>query len=122
MNYLTQSTETGESTHSAFPDTCSPHNAKNPKKKKLSVLPEKKVNSDAWYNDVILCPFFHQNIAPFDLFLPLSHLASSMTVAVDEWQFLVDACIIVVGSFEVELHQGYTLAYYAWARHALAAM
>ena len=49
--------------------------------------PRKKVNSDARYNDVILRPFFHQNIVPFDLSLPLSHLVSSMTVAVDKWQF-----------------------------------
>ena len=49
----------------------------------------KKFSSDARYNDVIFRPFY-QGIAPFDLFRPLSH--SSMTVAVDERQFPVEAC------------------------------
>jgi hypothetical protein len=78
--HRTRTAEADESAHSAFPDTCSTHNAKNQKiKKNESMLIAKKVNSDARYNDVILRPF-HQNIAPFDLSLPLSH--SSKTVAV----------------------------------------
>ena len=121
--HWTRTSEADESTHSAFPDTCSTHDAEYQKKKKnWEPAFRKKVDSDARYNNVILRPFFHQNIAPFYLFLPLSHLASSMTVAVNESQFLVDAFIIVVGSFEVELQQVYPLAYYAWARHSLATM
>jgi len=38
------------------------------------MLLEKKVNSDARYNDVIFRPFYH-SIAPFDLSLPLSHFS-----------------------------------------------
>ena len=60
------------------------------------MLLEKKVNSDARYNDVILRPS-DQNIAWFGLSLPLSH--SSITVGVDEWQSLVEAFPIVVGFF-----------------------
>ena len=76
--HWTRTTEADESTHSAFPDTRSTHNAKNQKKKKIeSMLLKKKFNNDARYNNVILRPSY-QNIASFDLFLPLSH--SSMTV------------------------------------------
>ena len=86
-----------------FPTPVAPMTLNIKKKKNWERALRKKVDSDARYNNVILRPFFHQNIAPFYLFFPLSHLASSMTVAVDEWQFLMDAFIIVVGSFEVEL-------------------
>jgi len=73
--HWTRTTEADESTHSAFPDTCSTHNAKNQKNQKIeSMLLEKKVNSDARYNDVIFRPFYH-SIAPFDLSLPLSHFS-----------------------------------------------